>query len=326
VISEARLISERSSGIGGSDTHHLFSLPPYGCERRLFYDKMRIEPDHPFHGNSATLRGQRLEDFVADEYARETGHKIRRTQVRRHPEHPELLVHCDRQIIGDPRGPGYLEIKVPGREAFYQLKRCGLQEAHILQMQHGLMVTGWRWGAYAVLHADTFDLIHFPVDRDEDLIASIKAKAIDAWQRIKHQEMPERLPLASRQCKQCPWRTTCQGENLKQEMKLANEFRKAVGLEINEVKDDEALVPLVQHYAETREMADQAEALLEEAKDAIKVHLGDSQAAKCSAGKVYFTVTEQERIDTAGLRKKMPEVAKEFSRKSVVRSLRVYPR
>ena len=148
-----QLVLDRQTGIGGSDIHHVFNLEPYGCARQLAYEKRGQQPDHPFHGNKATERGETLEDFGAQIYAEETGRQIRRVAgglsglARRDREFPFMLVHADREIVNDPRGPGLLSVKIPGREMYHRIKYEGLPWAYTLQLQYEMAIWNRAWGS-----------------------------------------------------------------------------------------------------------------------------------------------------------------------------------
>ena len=63
----------RKTGFGGSDAHHYANIEPYGCARRVVYDKMGVPADYPFTGNNHTERGIWLEPIVAELTTEATG-------------------------------------------------------------------------------------------------------------------------------------------------------------------------------------------------------------------------------------------------------------
>ena len=70
----------------------------------------------------------------------------------------------------------------------------------------------------------------------------------------------------------------------------------------------------------------QLQALIEEAqqeaeaiKDAIKAAMGDSEAVQAGEYKITWKVVKSARIDTAALKKALPDVAQAFTRESCTR-------
>ncbi len=176
-VDREQFLAERRTGIGGSDVAAMFSIG-YGCRLALWRDKRNQTPDFPDETTGPMELGKILEPYFADKYAEITGRSITAPGVARHPDQPELLVHVDRLIYDAARGsePGVLEIKSVGRGAFYRYKREGIPEDYILQLQHGMLVTGLRWGAFAIGCRDfgvtrESDLLRWDVERDGESVS-----------------------------------------------------------------------------------------------------------------------------------------------------------
>lgn len=311
----AEFLAERRQGIGGSDAASLFDLPPYGCRRKLWYDKRGEPQDFPFHGNAHTERGHRLEPVAADLFAEATG---RRLTVSTCEHRPPMLVNVDRLIRREPdgKGLGVLEIKCPSRFEFARVKREGLPEAYILQLQHAFAVTGYRWGAFAVLCADPWEFIHFEVKRDDAICRRLEDECNRFWRLVENGPAPDRLAPESPQCKSCPWRTTCQGAALH------------ASVEEHEVGEplpaDDSIRDLVQEKLEAEQLAKDAEELHDQAKERLRQALGDRAAVEVPGlARVYCRPQDRTSIDTAALRKDMPDVAAKYTRVSTTRPLRV---
>ena len=58
-------------------------------------------------------------------------------------------------------------------------------------MQHYLAVTGRKWGAFAVFSAERWDLLHFDVERDDELIDLIVERDAAFWELVKSGTPPE---------------------------------------------------------------------------------------------------------------------------------------
>ena len=95
----AEQVKERQTGLGSSDAGAVLGLNPYQSPLEVYLEK--VGERAPFEGNEQTYFGARLEDIIADEYARRTGNAVRRlTRTQRHPRYPWMLAHPDRSATG----------------------------------------------------------------------------------------------------------------------------------------------------------------------------------------------------------------------------------
>lgn len=336
-----QFLAERASGIGGSDVASLFSVG-YGCRRRLSYDKRQVPPDFPIWENGPMELGKLLEPYVARKYEEITGRRVEIRGVLRHPEHPELLVHVDRIVTALERtDPGVMEIKAVGRGMFAKIKREGILDDYTLQLNHGMLVAGLKWGCFAVMNRDAGisrpeDLLRWDVERDDEICAQILEEGPLFWRNL-HQDLheeafdEERLDPGDSRCQRCPWRLQCQGAAL---MESASD---------DEISEDESLRPLIDEYLERKALSDEAEDLLEEIKEVIRTAMGDRGAVLSAGAKIYFRPQTTMRWDDKELSaaysratgtvdydgRFIPaptgKIAERFKKGSVSRPLRIYP-
>lgn len=66
-------------------------------------------------------------------------------------------------------------------------------------------------------------------------------------------------------------------------------------------------------------LIEEAETEIEAIKDAVKAHMGDSEELRAGEYKVTYKSVATSRIDTAALKKAMPDVAAAFTRSTTVR-------
>lgn len=183
-------LEKRQTGIGGSDAAAALGLSPYKSRRELWREKtgavQETEPTPPM------LRGQHLEHVAADLYEEETGRDIRREPMRRHPEHDFMLGNPDRLILatGEVESTGVLEIKCPGIRTFGRIKAHGMPDHYTLQLMHYLAVTGHEWGSFALFNAERWQLLHFDLERDEELIDRLIAGEREFWSYVEAGEPP----------------------------------------------------------------------------------------------------------------------------------------
>lgn len=337
--SEEAFLSERRTGIGGSDAHHVHSAEPYGCARWLWYEKLGIEPDEPKPMTGPMRRGLRLEEIAADFYEEKTGRALRRVnKVARHPEHPELLVHMDRVIVKDERGPGYLELKTVGQWMWQQILTDGAPDHFLLQVQHGLMVKGYRWGSFGIYWPDGDQLMSFDVDRNEKLIAGHKEACLSFWRRVRNDDPPPRLDVSDDRCKSCNRLNTCQGPEM---ANLLNNFN-------GKAEEDASLLPILEQYQRIKPIYDQAEEEYERVKAHMRQAMGSRLVVAIPApGYIKYpqitykpqtewdikrlevekpTVMQKYRTkyDLTALSEEQPHLKNEFRRPSVIRPLRIH--
>lgn len=311
------LLRDLATGVGASEAHHLWSLEPYGCRRRLGYQKLGRVPDFPFTGNRDTERGTYLEPIVARLYEETTGRLLGPAGCHRHNLVGALLAHPDRLIFDPDRAAsGILEIKCPGLTVFGRVRHHGLPPAWILQVQHGMLAANRPWGGFAVFSAERWQLEWFDVEADAAVQRKLLAEVGTFWDEVQRGQLAEPLPASDPRCKTCPFRTQCQGEKL-----LA--LRDAAPPP-GDLEQDESLTEMVADYLAASEVAEEAEAHKAEARERLTAAVGDRLRVGTPAGKVYHGVSERVTLDTARLKRDHPDLVKQYGRKSVTRSLRVY--
>lgn len=315
-----QFLAERRSGIGGSDVHHLFNLEPWGCTRLLWYQKRGAEPNTASKYDSRLLmRGTRLESLVADEYCEVTGRAVTEVESAiRHPDHPELMVHVDRSIQpciptfaqGDDRqraeswGPGILECKTAGREVFFRIKREGMPDAYVLQLQHALYVTGADWGSFALLWPDGWQLLWWDVEPEPQLQASIRDEALKFWALVENGPAPDRLDPEDGRCHRCVYSGQCQGAAMEELMRRAG----------TDTVCDATLAPLVREFLDTHALQKEAEGIHTGVTEELKAALGDRTLVEVPGlAKIHFKANRE--WNTALLEDKLPDVATAFRTK-----------
>jgi predicted phage-related endonuclease len=68
--------------------------------------------------------------------------------------------------------------------------RDGMQEYYIIQIQHYLGVTGYKWGVIVVLDYDNWKIVPYEAQPDKDLINIIFNEDIKFWEFVKSGEEP----------------------------------------------------------------------------------------------------------------------------------------
>jgi putative phage-type endonuclease len=190
MLTEAQL-SERRSGIGGSDSPIVMGLSPYRDPLHLYYEKRgEIEPED-ISSKGPVEWGNLLEEPVAQKYAAETGFRvIRDNKTRRSREYPFMLCHLDRvvQKAGDRRG---LEVKTSS--VFDGWGESGTNQVpdHVYcQAQHNISVAELdQMDVPVLLGGNDFRIFHIP--RNDKFIEELIWTEEEFWDRVQAGLPPE---------------------------------------------------------------------------------------------------------------------------------------
>lgn len=278
-------LDARRQGLGGSDIASLFGIG-YGCRLRLWRDKRNQPVDYEAELPEFVELGAYLESFIADKYQRVTGRTVETRDRLTHPEYPELAVNVDRIINPESASPGVLEIKAVGREVFYNVKRNGLPDDYILQLQHGMLVTGYTWGAFAVMNRDNAALLHWDVQRDQKICDLILRQGPLFWALVQNGPAPEMLDPNDKRCHSCEYRRSCQGAALAP-LDDSGDMPQAPDL-AELLTEYERLDALYSCKLADNSRGTETDAQMEAVRSEIKAVLGERQAVMVGADKVYF--------------------------------------
>lgn len=187
----AQWLEERRRGIGGSDAAAVLNMHPRKCALRLFYEK-RGELSLEDEETEAMYWGTALEPAIATGYEKRTGRKVRRQPMKASRKHPFMLANIDRQIIGDPRGPGIYEGKnLNGyTKVFNQAAELDPYYAVFhLQAHHYMAVYGYTWASLAGLVGGN-RLMWLDIPRDQDAIDMLIDAEREFWRRVELGDPP----------------------------------------------------------------------------------------------------------------------------------------
>jgi predicted phage-related endonuclease len=108
---------------------------------------------------------------------------------RIHPDYPFMVGNIDREIVGDERGPGILEIKTKG--AWVNWHSEDIPPYYMTQVQHYLSVFGYEWSGFAVLDLGTRKVTHVDIERDDKLISKLIHEEGKFWELVEKKIPPE---------------------------------------------------------------------------------------------------------------------------------------
>lgn len=133
----------RRKGIGGSDVAAVMGVSPFTTIRDLYYDKLGILPVIEEEESNWVEKevGHRLEDLVAEIFARKTGFKVFPVRkMFRHPKYHFMLADVDYFIIFPDGKLGILECKTTNYNAKDKWDNDTVPINYIYQGRHYMAV------------------------------------------------------------------------------------------------------------------------------------------------------------------------------------------
>lgn len=223
---------DRSDYIGGSDWYELRQ----GCWRRLWLDK-RCGAGHEQTG--AMVRGQKLEQPIAEEYAARTGKQVRKEPrlIRRGQYGLEryFCAHVDRWAIDHarPHGQrmGVLEIKTVNPWRWRTIQKEGIPEQWIDQIQWYLWVCERPWVDLVVCEPLDWQIEIRSYLPDAVRIHQLIERAQRFAQILANGDPPEPLPPTDQRCRRCRWWSECHPSELGEPEPLDGEIERDDALE-----------------------------------------------------------------------------------------------
>ncbi len=289
----AEQLEERRTGIGGSDAAAVVGVDPYRTPLEVYLEKVGEAPERK--DNAAMYWGRRLEDVVAEEWAKRTGLKVRRRNATlRHPKHPYMLAHVDRVVQGSK---AILECKTAGAHMADQWGEPGTDEVpepYLIQTQHYLAVLGYEVAYVAVLIGGR-DFRTYEVPRDRELIEALQEIEGRFWK----EHVEPRVPPDPR---------TIEDIRLRWPRHQPGKV----------VQADEDVQEAVSALAQVRRDLKALKAREADLVAEIERYMADAEALEGPDGRTLATwkTVTQRRLDTKALREAHPDIARAFERET----------
>lgn len=245
----------------------LFDLSPYGETIQDIYDR-KIKPASDVivddgAGSPDQERGRWLEPIILMLFAKQSGHPVSPSRLYLHPEEDRFGATPDaEQQVGDDRPT--VEVKSLRQKKFSYLKYNGLPDGYIMQKQAQLEVTGRPWGNFVFHSAENWEMIAFPIERDREFGAALRAKVREFWSYVDRRQRPE-APFS---VDDLPGVVAPRGTLT--------------------IRNDQAWADAVQAYTERKLMLDEAEELVSASKALIKELMGGYGSCQGSGVRVHF--------------------------------------
>lgn len=297
IFTEEQLVARRK-GIGGSEAASVFGFG-YLSALELYFRK-RGDIDDSAEASEAMFWGSTLEEPIANVWAERKGVKIRRQPMMRlSKEYPWMFTSVDRQILGDVRGTGLLEVKNFSEWRAAEMREDDIETVPLfvrIQVLHGLAVTGWSWGQIAILVGGN-RLLSWEMEREQG--------AIDTLVDAEHTFMDNVL-------KGVPPKPDVRAAEI-----LGAVYEKAGGEAITVA--DERVLQIGRDFARFTALRKQYEDEEELRKNALKLYLGNAE--ECTMPGVGVLTWRRskdkpaKRFNEERLKAERPEVYAEFTEK-----------
>jgi len=182
---------DRTKYLGGSDVAAILGISPWKTPLDVYLDKIQPRKEEADMGRLKVLnRGKRMEPYVIDLLAEETGLEIvRRGERYLDPELNFIAAEIDAEAATGEN----VEIKTVSP---FKAKEWGEEQSdeiplhYAAQAMHGMMVTSREVCIFGVLiGGDDFRV--YRIERDDVTIDAIRQKEIEFWSRIQARQAPE---------------------------------------------------------------------------------------------------------------------------------------
>ena len=311
---EAKFQEERRRGIGGSDWGQTTELGGR-CTRALVMDKRGEVPDFPTDCVKQGYfdRGHALEPVICDLAEEVLEIKLRRGGTLPKTNLPSWWVgHHDRRIVHG----GVFEAKSKGPFPFKSLVRNGPPVGEILQCQHYMALLKQKVALHFALEPVTWQWHETYIDRDDALIEDMILLGDRIWRMVTEGPLPERLDAASKQCQECPWRWTCQGEAIYSAQDIDRHEGDLIEVDEGDLLDIQE--EILENKSLIKELGERVDELNADAKKLI----GQPMTLLVGSRAVHYLASNRTSFDSKRFRVEHEELAQKYLKTKVVESMR----
>lgn len=172
-------LEARRAGIGGSDAAKVMGLSAWGGPLDVYLHKVN-PPDEDDMPSEAAYFGTQLEEFVAKEFAKRSGLKVRRhNKMEFSKEYPFMMANVDRVIVGHNAG---LECKTANAYKAADWEGDEVPTPYYVQTQHYCSVMGWE-GCHIACLIGGQSFVYKYIPRNDDFIAQMIAAEDEFWNK-----------------------------------------------------------------------------------------------------------------------------------------------
>lgn len=297
-MSHEEWLELRKQGIGGSDAGTVLGFNKYKSPFELYLEKIG-EYEEVVDGD-AVYFGNALEDFVANEFAKRTGKKVRRmNKFLVHPEHEFMNANLDRVVVGEK---AILECKTASEYLREAWEGDEIPASYLCQVHHYLAVTGYEKAYIAVLVGGN-KFIWKEIERDEEFIEILIEREKDFWEN--HVLAKVEPPI--------------DGSDAASAL-LKKMYPQDDGTAIMLTKEDETVLDAIEVLSDEIK---QLETQKKEYENQIKLKLESASEAHSPRHKLTFKTVISNRVDSKRLKEEAPDVYEKYTKPSSARRLTI---
>ncbi len=297
-MSRDEWLDARRAGIGGSDVGAIMGFNQYKSAYQVFLEK--TGQFHEEVDNEAVYFGNALEDFVAQEFAKRTGKKVRRlNKMLVHPEHDFMLANLDRVVVGER---AVLECKTASEYVKESWEGEEIPASYLCQVHHYLAVTGFEKAYIAVLVGGN-KFIWKEIERDEEFIQILIDCERDFWEN--HVLKDEAPPI--------------DGSDATNDL-IKKMYPQDDGTAIMLTKDDDVLLDAIDSISNEIKALEQQK---KEYENQLKLKLENATEGHSQRHKVTYKTVVSNRVDSKRLKVEVPDVYDKFIKLSSSRRLTI---
>lgn len=282
-------------GLGGSEISTILGINPYKAKFILWLEKTG-QKARPQVDNEFIEWGNELEPIIRKKFAQVNGFKTNKCNyVLQHDQYDWMNANIDGEYKDPSRkGKGVLEIKTTAEWNKKEWQGDHVPVAYMAQMQHYLAVTGYEYGAFAVLIGGNKYRQWF-VERDENSIELIIEQEKEFMDAVN--------------TKVYPWSI---GGSADETEYLASEYPTALDVESTIPPTLEALAL---EYTEIQDRQKADKERMEEIKNQIRLEAKDIKTLRGNSIKVYMPTISKTLFDNKKFEAEQPELFKQYKTK-----------
>lgn len=291
----------RKAGCGGSDASKIVGLSKWGNAATVYHDK--ISDVISEEENRFMYWGNRLEPLIRQEFAIQTGFKVKQLHaVLQHPEHLFLLANIDGLVFHPEMGRGGLECKSASEYKKKDWADDAVPEEYQTQCHHYMMVTGLPFWYIAALIGGN-DYAYRLIMRDMEVEKYLFKIESEFWQMVQDRQMPDvDGSAASGDLLKLLYPSASNGELL--------------------TLPPEAAELCVEYKAQS-ELEKLAQLNKDEAGNKLKALIGEHRVGDADSYTVKWSDVTTTRLDQEALKTEAPEIYTKFLKQSQSRRLTV---
>lgn len=297
-MSRDEWLDARRAGIGGSDVGAIMGFNQYKSAYQTFLEKTGQYYEEV--DNEAVYFGNALEDFVAQEFAKRTGKKVRQlNKMLVHPEHDFMLANLDRVVVGER---AVLECKTASEYVKDAWEGDEIPASYLCQVHHYLAVTGFEKAYIAVLIGGN-KFVWKEIERDEEFIQILIEREKDFWENHVLKDVAPPID----------------GSDATNEL-IKKMYPQDDGTAIMLTKDDDVLLDAIDSISREIKALEQQK---QEYENQLKLKLENATEGHSQRHKVTYKTITSNRVDSKRLKVEVPDVYDKFIKPSSSRRLTI---